>query len=76
MNVTPLPDRYTSKGKVISKSKHHKDMYIVEVPGGFYTISSSDQTMRMNNPPDKPKSNRVRGTIKMVRNDEAKRQVA
>lgn len=52
-----LPDKikpYTSRGKRISMSTHHKDMWIVDLIGTikFYTITSSKQLMLQNNPPD------------------------
>jgi hypothetical protein len=45
--------RYTSKGKRISKSRYHPDMWIIDLPDGkFYSINMSEQLMLKNNPPD------------------------
>jgi hypothetical protein len=45
---------YTSKGKRISKSAHHEDLWIIDILGTnkFYSVTMSTQLMLQNNPPD------------------------
>lgn len=45
--------RYQSKGKIISKSLCHPDMWIVNCPDGkFYAINTSTDAMLRMNPPN------------------------
>jgi hypothetical protein len=53
-NGNPL-DKYNSKGKTISKSFHHNDLWIIEhndKQGGFHTVSASYETIQVLHPPD------------------------
>jgi hypothetical protein len=45
---------YLSRGRRISQSAHHPDMWIVDIVGTnkFYTLTMSSQLMLKNNPPD------------------------
>jgi hypothetical protein len=41
-----LPMRWSSKGKTISKSTHHTDMFIIEHGDGtFHNVSASHEKM-------------------------------
>lgn len=45
--------KYTSRGRTISRSSHHQDMWIIECGGGkFATINTGTDTMLVMNPPD------------------------
>lgn len=45
--------KYSSKGKIISRSTHHNDMWIIDLPDNtFYTIYMSEKLMLSNNLPD------------------------
>lgn len=58
--ITNLPDKYTSKGKVISRSLHHSEMWIIDSPNGkWHNITTSDAVMAKLNPPDDRKTVRV-----------------
>lgn len=44
--------KYQSKGKTISKSLYHKDLWIVEQNGSWYSIAMTDEQMLKQNPPN------------------------
>jgi hypothetical protein len=48
---------YNSRGKRISKSSHHPDLWIISIIGTNkgYHVTMSTQLMLQNNPPDKEK---------------------
>lgn len=61
MKPTVQLTRWTSRGRLINKSSHHTDMYIVESGDGtFHTMISGHETMLANNPPDKTGIDRKR----------------
>lgn len=51
---TSLPNKYYSRGRKISRSLQHHDMWIIENAEGtkFHTITSSAMLMEQNFPPD------------------------
>lgn len=51
-DVKSTPVKYTAKdGKVISKSMHHPDMWIVDSGDKFHTISGSYDSITILHPP-------------------------
>ncbi len=58
-NQSNVPQRWTSKGKKISKSLCHKEMYIIETisTGHFHFINTSEEVAVRMWPVDQPKEN-------------------
>lgn len=50
--------RYISKGRTVSRSKDHEDLWIVDCTDGktFFTITASTDLILQLNPPDEPKT--------------------
>ncbi len=45
-STSQLPQKWVSKGKTISKSTHHTDMFIIEhADGTWHSVTSSHQIM-------------------------------
>jgi hypothetical protein len=52
-NANDLPEKYTSRGRTISKSRSHPNMFILDDGDGKFTvINTGDEVMRQMNPPD------------------------
>lgn len=50
-------ERYMSRGRQISKSRQHKDMFIIDnCDGTFHFLNTGIEAMLLMNPPDVPKT--------------------
>lgn len=56
--------RYFSRGKKISKSTCHKDLWIIETSSGWYSVYASVEQMVAMNPPDP--TYEVKGNFKLT----------